>query len=72
MPIVTGETVQKVLHDLYGYEVSAEDAHAIAHGAGAMLTLAGSLGSIDLTGIEPPFGYAVMAAEATRLTKIKS
>jgi hypothetical protein len=72
MPLVTGETVKQVLHDLYGYEVSDADAHAIAQGAGAMLTLAGSLGSLDLTGIEPPFGYAVMTAEATRLTKIKS
>ncbi|HYL58724.1 MAG TPA: hypothetical protein VEU51_07625 [Candidatus Acidoferrales bacterium] len=72
MPLVTGETVKQVLHDLYGYEVSAEDAQAIAHGAGAMLTLAGNLASLDLTGIEPPQGYAVMIAEATRLAKIKS
>jgi hypothetical protein len=72
MPLVTGETVKQVLHDLYGYEVSDADARAIAQGAGAMLTLAGSLGSLNLTGIVPPFGYAVMTAEATRLAKIKS
>lgn len=72
MPLVTGETVKQVLRDLYGYEVSDADAQAIAHGAGAMLTLAGNLGSLDLAGIEPPLGYAVMTAEARRLTKIKS
>jgi hypothetical protein len=71
MPLVTGATVKQVLHDLYGYEVSDADAHSIAHSAGAMLTLATNLGTIDLAGIEPPFGFAVMTAEATRLTKVK-
>jgi len=36
-----------------------------------MLTLAGHLGSIGLAGIEPPFGYPVLLAEATRLAKAR-
>jgi hypothetical protein len=70
MPLVTGETVKLVMRDLYGYEVS--DADAIAHSAGAMLTLAGHLRSIGLIGIEPPFGYPVLLAEAARFAKDKS
>jgi hypothetical protein len=72
MPLVTGETVKQVLRDLYGYEVTDADAHAIARSAGAMLTLAGHLGSIGLAGIEPPFGFPVLMAEAARLGKSKS
>ena len=71
MPLLTGETVKQVMRDLYGYEISADDADAIAHSAGAMLTLAGHLGSIGLAGIEPPFGYPVLLAEATRLAKAR-
>jgi hypothetical protein len=70
--MVTGETVKQVLRDLYGYEVSDADAQSIAHSAGAMITLAGHLGSIGISGIEPPFGYPVLLAEATRAAKSKS
>jgi hypothetical protein len=71
MPLVTYETVKQVLRDLYGYEISDADAHSIAHSAGAMLTLAGHLGSIGLDGIEPPFGYPVLVSEAIRLNRVK-
>ncbi len=72
MPLVTGETVKQVMRDLYGYEISDADAHAIAQSAGAMLTLAGQLGSIGLGGIEPPFGYPVLLAEAARVARARS
>ena len=71
MPLVTHETVKQVLRDLYGYEISDADAHSIARSAGAMLTLAGHLGSIDIAEIEPPFGYPVLASEAVRLNRTK-
>ena len=71
MPLVTHETVKQVLRDLYGYEISDADALTIAHSAGAMLTVAGHLGSIGLRGIEPPFGYPVLASEAVRLNRTK-
>jgi hypothetical protein len=72
MPLVTGETVKQVLRDLYGYEIADADAHSIANSAGAMLTLAAHLGSIGIAGIEPPFSYPVLVAEATRSAKSKS
>ena len=72
MPLVTAETVKQVLRDLYGYEIPDADAHSIAHSAGAMLTLAAHLGSIGIAGIEPPFGYPVLLAEATRAAKSRS
>ncbi len=72
MPLVTSETVKQVMRDLYGYEISDADADEIANSAGAMLTLAGHLPSIGLAGIEPPFSYPVLLAEATRLAKAGS
>lgn len=72
MPLVTAETVKQVLRDLYGYQITDTDAQSIAHSAGAMLTLAGHLGSIGIAGIEPPFSYAVLVAEATRAAKSRS
>jgi hypothetical protein len=72
MPLVTAETVRQVLRDLYGYEISEADAHSIAHSAGAMITLACHFSSIGISGIEPPFGYPVLLAEATRAAKSKS
>ena len=71
MPLVTPATVKQVLKDLYGYPISDADAQSIAHSAGAMLTLAGHLGSLGLAGIEPPFGYPNLSAEAARLSKTK-
>ena len=72
MPLVTGQTVKQVMRDLYGYEVSDTGAEAIAHSAGAMLTMAEALKSIGLAGVEPPFGYPVLLAEAARLAKAAS
>ena len=71
MPLLTAETVKQVLRDLYGYEISDADAHPIAYSAGAMITLAGHLNSIGLSGIEPPFGYPVLVSEAARLNGTK-
>jgi hypothetical protein len=68
MPILTGETVKQVLRDLYGYEISDDDARAIANGAGAMLTMARQFSALGLDGIEPPFGYPNLLAEAARLS----
>jgi hypothetical protein len=71
MPILTHETVRQVLHDLYGYEISDDDARAIANGAGAMLTMARQFDALRLSGIEPPFGYSTLLAEAARIAQEK-
>jgi hypothetical protein len=71
MPILTGETVKQVLHDLYGYDISDDDARAMANAAGAMLTMARGFGALGLGGIEPPFGYPNLLAEAQRLAQVK-
>jgi hypothetical protein len=71
MPILTGETVRQVLHDLYGYEISDDDARAIANGAGAMLTMGWQFSALGLGGIEPPFGYPNLLAEAARIAREK-
>jgi hypothetical protein len=71
MPMLTGDTVRKTLLDLYGYDVSDADAEAIAHGAGALFTLAHHMKSIGLDDVAPPFGYPTLAAEADRLAKQK-
>jgi hypothetical protein len=72
MAQITAESVKRTLHDLYGYEIADENAHAIANMAGAMLTGASHiLGALELGGIEPPFGYPVLTAEAGRIAKGK-
>ncbi len=71
MPMLTGETVRKALHDLYDYDVSDADAAAIAHGVGALFTLAHHIKSIGLDDVALPFGYPMLAAEADRLSKPK-
>jgi hypothetical protein len=72
MTLITAETIKRTLHDLYGYEIAEQDAHAIANMAGAMLTGASHvLGALELGGIEPPFGYPVLTAEAGRIARGK-
>jgi hypothetical protein len=71
MPQVTSETVKQVLRDLYGYDISDDDARRIAAGGGALVTSSEHLKSLGLAGIEPPFGYPVLSAEAGRLNTIK-
>jgi hypothetical protein len=72
MAQLAAESVKRALRDLYGYEVSDENAHAIANMTGAMLTGASQvLGALELGGIEPPFGYPVLTAEAGRIAKPK-
>lgn len=66
MPLITPETVKRVLKDTYGYEISDDAAQPVANTAGAMLSLAEQLGSLRLDEMEPPFGFANMMAEAIR------
>jgi hypothetical protein len=66
MPLITAETVKRVLKDVYGYDISDENAGPAANTAGAMISLSENLRSLGLDDIEPPFGFANMMAEALR------
>lgn len=71
MPLITPETVKRVLKDAYGYDISDDAAVPVANTAGAMLSLAEHLDSLGLEAIEPPFGYANLMTEAMRATAKK-
>ncbi|HYB91300.1 MAG TPA: hypothetical protein VEC38_09665 [Candidatus Binataceae bacterium] len=71
MPLLTPETVRQVLHDMWGYDVAGDDAERIANMAGALATGARHLSSLGLAGIEPPFGYPMLIADAARLAAEK-
>jgi hypothetical protein len=57
MAKLTPQTVKAMAQELYGYELTDEAAVAVANAAGAMVTHSRRLGNIDLSGVQPPFGY---------------
>jgi hypothetical protein len=69
MAQLTAQTVKQMARDIFDYEISDADAHSLANTSGAMLTLSRHLGSLGLSGIQPPFGYPNLNAEATQLKK---
>ena len=71
MPLVTPETVKRVLKDLYDYEISDEAAAPVANTAGAMISLTHNLDSLGLDEIEPPFGFPNLMAGAARIAAKK-
>jgi len=72
MAQLTGETVKKMAREIFDYDISDHDAHAVANTAGAMLTLSRQLGALPLSGIGPAFGYANLIAEAAHLNAKQS
>ena len=69
LPKMTKETVLSVAHHLYGYELSHRDAAAIAGTADSILANLGYLNLLKLSDVQPPFGYSILAVEASRLKK---
>jgi hypothetical protein len=69
MAELTPETVMRVAREFFGYSISPEDAAAVARSGNAMLTDLHGLGALGLEGVEPPFSYATMVAEAQRLRR---
>ena len=65
--MVTPETVKQMVRELYGYELSDDDARAVANFSGAMEAGSRHLATLELNGIEAPFSYAAMIAEAERV-----
>lgn len=71
MPLVTSETVKRVLKDVYDYEISDEAAVPVANTAGAMISLAHNLDSLGLEEVEPPFGFSNLMTGAMRIAAKK-
>lgn len=69
MARLTPQTVKAMAKELYEYEMSDESAAAVANAAAAMVTHARRIGGPDLSGVQPPFGYPTLLAEAERIRK---
>ena len=69
MAKLTPETAKALARELYGHDLSDAAATAVANAAGALVTTARRLGNISLSGIQPPFGYPTLVAEAERIRK---
>ena len=68
MGILTSETVKLIAREMYDYELSDEQARALARGAGALLSNSHQLSAaFNLGSVEPPFGYPILEAEAERI-----
>ena len=71
MPALSAETIIRTLREIYGYEIAPPDAETIAGIAGGLLSMGAALKSIDIEGIEAPFGYEVLATEAARVGALR-
>lgn len=69
MAQLTAETMRRLAREIFDYELEDGDAHGLANTSGAMLTMSRHLGTLGLDGIQPPFGYPNLTAEASQLKK---
>ena len=67
MARLTADTVKALARELYEYDFSDEAAAAVAHMIGAMASYTRRLETLDLPGLQPPFGYPTLISEATRI-----
>jgi hypothetical protein len=67
MARLTGEAVKMLAMQLYDYSISDDAAEAVAHMVGAMTTNSRRLETLVLAGLQPPFGYPTLIAQAERL-----
>jgi hypothetical protein len=66
---VTAATVKALAREMYGYQLSDEHAQRVAAITAVVVRNSRTLETLDLTAIEPPFGYANLQAEAKRLRR---
>lgn len=69
MARLNGPTVKALALELFDYRFSDDDAASVAHIVGAMANYSRRLHAIGLAGLQPPFGYATMRAEADRIRR---
>ncbi len=67
MAKLTAETVKRMAQELYDYQLSDEAAASVAHALGALGTNSRRLNNLGLGGVQPPFGYPTLQAEAERI-----
>lgn len=66
MARLTGAAVKTLAQQLYDYDLSDDAAYAVAHMVGAMATYSRRLEALNFRGLQPPFGYPILLAEAER------
>ena len=69
MARLTGQAVKMLAQQLYDYSMADDAAEAVAHMVGAMATYSRRLETLNLSGLQPPFGYPTLLAEAERLRR---
>jgi hypothetical protein len=65
----TAATARLLAHELYDYEFSDDAAASVAHIIGAMANYSRRLHATGLAGVQPPFGYPTLRAEADRICR---
>jgi hypothetical protein len=65
----TKETIKQVLREFYNYSVSDDEAASLAAALNVMLSEVEALTNLDVSGLEFPFGYEVLIAEASRIAE---
>lgn len=66
MARLTASAVKTLAQQLYDYDLSDDAAHTVAHMVGAMATYSRRLEVLNIRGVQPPFGYPILLAEAER------
>jgi hypothetical protein len=66
---LSGEAVKMLAQQLYDYNLSDDAAEAVAHVVGAMATYSRRLDTLNLSGVQPPFGYPTLLAQAEALRR---
>lgn len=65
---VSPESVKAVAHEVFDYDLADDAAVAVARILGAMTS---GLARLELPrGLQPPFGYPILMAEAQRLRQL--
>ena len=69
MARLNAETIKLLGRELFDYDFTDEAADSVARIIGAMANYSRRLHGIGLIGIQPPFGYATLRAEADRIRR---
>lgn len=67
--MITAESIKMIAREFHRYELSDEAARNAANVMNAMTQGLQALDALGLEGIEPPFGYQTMVAEASRVRR---